>query len=300
MSITEADETVKEYCRKTYIDLYNEYLNAPGSKNSQSWKSAISVTFERAMEKFPNVSPRVLWNVIREEHLKTASGIDNVAIIEKAVAAEQSWKSSSGHAFEELMERLCKKAFEGTDIEIVIQREFTRLLREGKIDNAAKQLKYFEDKSHRDVFDMYALFHTEKDGKQQTLCFGCIQCKTSLRDRITRDIGPSIEAIESGYWSVVVVLDGSQLERAKKTCEFVDIMGTNNAHKKPGWHGMYVFSDNIDNAIRMGGKENRIYSTDYTLKVFKEHALKAKNDWSVPGNLIDINWRIDEDEEYLE
>ena len=44
--------------------------------------------------------------------------------------------------------------------------------------------------------------------EDKKFCFGCVQCKTSIRDRVTRDREPSIHAMESYFWSVVFVLDG--------------------------------------------------------------------------------------------
>jgi len=46
-------------------------------------------------------------------------------------------------------------------------------------------------------------------------CFGCVQSKTSIRDRVTRDREPSLQAMQSFFWSTAVVLDGDFLRLPK-------------------------------------------------------------------------------------
>ena len=135
------------------------------------------------MEKYPSVEPAAIWRGIYEIHVHRKSGIDDAEIIDKVIKADQSWKKSSGHAFEEMVKLLANAALEGTNIEILLQRDLNTLVKAGELANEPRDISWLKEQIASSVFDLYA---TYKDGEKR-FCFGCIQSKTSIRDRVTRD-----------------------------------------------------------------------------------------------------------------
>ena len=120
---------------------------------------------------------------------------------------------------------------------------------------------------------------TREDGK--TFCYGCIQSKTSVRDRVTRDREPSLQAMASYFWSTIIVLDGDFLRLPK----FISMVnGGTTEHPTNGWHGLYVFSEQYS-----GG---RIYPTDLNFKNFKEHAVEAAHYWLTQRQWFDHEWHV--------
>lgn len=206
--------------------------------------------------------------------------MDDAGTITKVIRADQSWKKSSGHAFEEMIQSLATAALSGTGIEILLQRDLNTLIKAGEIANEQRDIDWLKEQIKSSVFDLYSVI-TKEDGRK--FCFGCIQSKTSIRDRVTRDREPSLQAMESYFWSTVVVLDGDFLRLPK----FVSMVnGGTTEYPTNGWHGMYVFSEQYS-----GG---RIYATDLNFKNFKEHAVQAAQYWLTQRQWFDHNWIVTE------
>lgn len=287
----------KEFCseiyEKTYqterIRIQNELLavskkgNISESKlkdmETQAQKEAIKQAMMEAMRKFPTVEAALVWKAVYEIHVHRKSGIDNAETIAKVISADQSWKKSSGHAFEEMIKFLGTVALKNSDIEIILQRDLSTLIKAGEINNEPRDISWLKEQINASIFDLYAIVNV----KEKKYCFGCIQGKTSIRDRVTRDREPSMQAMQSFFWSAVIVLDGDFLKNGK----FVSMVNGGTAeHETNGWHGMYVFSEKYT--------QDRIYATDLNFKNFKEHAEKAAEYWLTQRQWFNNNWRADE------
>ena len=289
---------VKESCRERYNNVYNsekarltqEALSASRSgRLSEEAESKIETAAQKeaiqqatigTMQNFPNVEPADIWKAVYEVHVHRKSGIDDAETIAKVISADQSWKKSSGHAFEEMIKFLASAALEGTGIRIVLQRDLNILIKAGEINNEPRDISWLKEQIRGGVFDLYALV-TREDGK--TFCYGCIQSKTSVRDRVTRDREPSLQAMASYFWSTIIVLDGDFLRLPK----FISMVnGGTTEHPTNGWHGLYVFSEQYS-----GG---RIYPTDLNFKNFKEHAIEAARYWLTQRQWFDHEWHVTE------
>ena len=55
------------------------------------------------MQEYPNTSSTEIWRAVNAAHVFRKSGITDPAIIDAVESASQSWKKSSGHAFEEMI-----------------------------------------------------------------------------------------------------------------------------------------------------------------------------------------------------
>lgn len=244
----------------------------------ESQKSAIKTTMIKALEKFPDIRVSELWSAIYRAHLFRKSGISNLSIINKVISADQSWKKSSGHAFEEMIKEVASLSFHGTDIEFILQRDLNTLIKAGELSNEPRDISWLREQIKSNIFDLFAIITIG----EKKFCFGCIQAKTSIRDRVTRDREPSIHAMQSFFWSVIFVLDGDFLRLPK----FINMVnGNSEEFRENGWHGMYVFSEKTS--------KDRIYPLPLDFEIIKKHALKAAKQWKENRQWLDIGWKAD-------
>jgi len=288
------NESYKNYCidnyKKRYSEIYasleknalkkSKKKDLPGNKadvlNAIAQKKAIKDTTISAIKEYPEIEPAKIWKAIYEAHIHRKSGIDDSGIIENVISADQSWKKSSGHAFEEIISDLGNKALEPEGIEIVLQKDMNLLLKENKISNEDKDKDWLKEQIKASIFDLYAIIDMDNEKK----CFGCIQSKTSIRDRVTRDREPSINAMKAFFWSAVFVFDGDFLKNEK----FISMVnGGSPEFKENGWHGMYVFSNQCN--------KGRIYPTDLNLNNFKQHAAEAARFWLKNRQWFNSEWK---------
>lgn len=250
-----------------------DQLNDEFDREAQ--KSAIRIAITKALRKFPNESVAELWSAIYRAHLFRKSGISDLVTINKVISADQSWKKSSGHAFEEMIKELASLALHGTNVEIVLQRDLNTLIKANELANEPRDISWLKEQIKANIFDLYGIL-TIDDKKY---CFGCVQAKTSIRDRVTRDREPSIHAMQSFFWSIVFVLDGDFLRLPK----FVSMInGGSEEFPENGWHGMYVLSVKETN--------KRIYPLTMDFDIIKSHALQAADEWQKRRQWFDRNW----------
>lgn len=290
-------DNLKTYCESVYAKTYNKVREdllsdiLKGSKNNTvsvsketeidvaAQKEAIKQATLKAMDQYPDIETADIWRAIYEIHVHRKSGIDNAEVIEKVISADQSWKKSSGHAFEEMVKFLGSSALRHNDIEIILQRDLNTLIKAGEIANEPRDISWLKEQIKGSVFDLYAI--VTSNGKK--FCYGCIQSKTSIRDRVTRDREPSMQAMQSFFWSTIIVLDGDFLKLPK----FISMVnGNSKEFPTNGWHAMYVFSKKYTNG--------RIYSTDLDFSNFKDHAVKAANFWLKQRQWFDSTWSAEE------
>lgn len=269
-----------EYAR-SFQELSKEYKgrDLPESKmddfDRESQKSAIRIAITKALREFPDESVAELWSAIYRAHLFRKSGISDLETINKVISADQSWKKSSGHAFEEMVKDLASIALHRTGVEVILQRDLNTLIKVNELANEPRDISWLREQIKANIFDLYCILNI--DGKKY--CFGCVQAKTSIRDRVTRDREPSIHAMESFFWSIVFVLDGGFLRLPK----FVSMInGGSEEFRENGWHGMYVLSAKE--------QRGRIYPLTMDFDIFKSHTLQAAEQWQKRRQWFDRNW----------
>lgn len=241
----------------------------------EAQKSAIRLTITQALRKYPNESVADLWNAIYRAHLFRKSGISDLDTINKVISADQSWKKSSGHAFEEMVKELANLALFKTGVEILLQRDLNTLIKANELANEPRDISWLKEQVKANIFDLYCILY--KGDKKY--CFGCVQAKTSIRDRVTRDREPSLHAMQSFFWSIVFVLDGDFLKLPK----FISMInGGSEEFPTNGWHGMYVLSIKEQN--------KRIYPLTMDFDILKSHALQAAKQWQENRQWFDSTW----------
>lgn len=299
-------DEIFEYCKAMYEKSYKaikaklekETLAASKKKEVSESKQkdiettsqlqAIKLTMLEGRKIFPTQIPQ-LWNGIYKAHLYRKSGISDPEIVAKAIQAEQSWRASSGHAFEEMVKELGSLALAGTNIKYILQKDLNTLLKAKELGNTPTDIAWLEKQVKGSIFDAYVIADTkvlnEDNGEIETkpICFGCIQCKTSIRDRVSRDIVPSREAMDGKFWSIGFVLDGTMFSVPK----YKNMVNGNadSEFKRNGWHGMYVLSSNES--------VDRIYGVDTDFNLIREHTLKAYEAWHKDRMGFGISWRAD-------
>lgn len=288
---------IRDYCGQIYADTYtNERARiehdilensrtgmVPVSKESEieaaSQKEAIKIATIEGIKRFPDAEAAMIWRVVYETHVHRKSGINDTDTISKVISADQSWKKSSGHAFEEMIKILGTAALHDSGVDILLQRDLNTLIRAQELNNEPRDISWLKEQIKASIFDLYAVVHTPDD---KQFCYGCIQSKTSVRDRVTRDREPSMQAMQSFFWSTIIVLDGDFLKMPK----FISMVNGGTAeHVENGWHGMYVFSEQYS--------QDRIYSIDLDFKNFREHAITAANYWLTQRQWFNGQWRAD-------
>lgn len=287
------EEKIFEYSKTRYNEVFNqtrERLDIETIKKSQkntisenkrkdieniAQLEAIKVTMTDGRLLFPNDIP-LLWNSIYKAHLYRKSGISDPEIVANAISAAQSWKAASGHAFEYMTKDIASLSFHGTSIRFILQKDLNILLKAGELSNEVRDISWLKEQVNTDNFDLFAV--CENDSK--TYCFGCIQCKTSIRDRVSRDREISSTAMSAYFWSISVVLDGTYLN-TPKYCTMVN--GGDTPFIDNGWHGMYDLSGShpID----------RIYALDVDFALLRSHAIQAKEAWFKQRQWFDKTWR---------
>ena len=278
-------KTYKEFSRAAYEAAFAKEAESFSSKKKKikaeeveraAQKEAIKAAILDTMKAYPSVEPALIWRGIYEVHVHRKSGLDDKSIIDRVVSADQSWKKSSGHAFEEMVKLLSNAVLEGSGIEVLLQRDLNTIIKAGELANEPRDISWLKEQIKGSVFDLYA---TCMEGGKR-FCFGCIQSKTSIRDRVTRDREPSIGAMRSFFWSVVQVLDGDFLKLPKFKA-MAD--GGTAEYQENGWHGMYVFSDKYTG--------ERIYPIHVDFQRFAVHAKKAAQYWKTQRQWFNADWK---------
>lgn len=299
-------EEIFKFCKDQYTEIYlatkerleKEYISRSRTQKvseqkakdieNESQLEAIKVAMINGRKKYPNQIP-LLWSCIYKAHLYRKSGISDPEIVKNAILAEQSWRASSGHAFEEMVKELGTLALSGTNIKYILQKDLNILLKAKELANQPTEIAWLEKQVAGSIFDAYVIADIsliDEDTNQvvqKPICFGCVQCKTSIRDRVSRDIVPSKEAMESKFWSIGMVLDGTMFNVPK----YKNMVNGNidSEFKRNGWHGIYVLSAEQH--------DDRIYAVDLDFDIIKEHTLKAFNSWHKDRMGFTIEWRAD-------
>jgi len=269
-----------EFCIKRYSEIYMRILAEYG-KYSQTveraaQKQSIRDTAIEALKQYGNIDAERIWQAIYAAHIHRKSGVAEVKIINSVISADNSWKKSSGHAFEEAFEILGNDSLNGTGIKLYLQRDITSLIHSNKLSNEERDIGWLKDQLEVSNFD---LFMTVEENKNEKL-FACVQTKTSIRDRVTRDREPSTYAMQAFFWSIAVVLDGKFLGLPK--FKYM-VNGGSTGFPTNGWHGMYVFSDKFSG--------DRIFPVGTGLKTFSNHAQQAAKAWLTQRQWMDPKWR---------
>jgi hypothetical protein len=257
------NQNLQSLAEVSYNSRFEQHILS-GQNERESQKAAINEAFAYLLSCTEN-SPKDIWSAIYSAHVKRRTGrfIDLTENeITDVISAHQSWIKSSGHAAEDFWKYECNRSLHGTDMITYLQRDVSLLYKNNQLVNAGSQLSMLSHWLESSSFDLYI-------GQQRgtkCLVFGCIQSKTSIRDRVTREREPSNQAMDHKFWSIALVIDGDFL-RLDKFEKMVN--GGTEIYQRCGWHQMYV----LDVAQERG----RIIRLDKEFKNFKSAAAQARD-----------------------
>ena len=277
MKMVMEKENYDSFCIEAYQEEYDICFQKTRDE-AGSQKFAMKQSLVRALKAYPDISPAEIWKSIHIAHMYRKTGMTDIDLIDMIVSADQSWKKSSGHAFEEMLKEYATAALKGTDIEIVLQRDLSKLLKNEELSNEVRDYSWLKEQVKGNIFDLFAI--VARGGKKY--CFSCIQAKTSVRDRVTRDREPSVHAMEAFFWSVIFLLDEDFMKMPKF---FHMVNGGSPEFPGNGWHGMYVFSKKH--------YKDRIYSIDIDFQQFRKHAVQAADYWLTQRQWFNPAWRAE-------
>jgi hypothetical protein len=275
----------KRFCKEEYIELYEKSsldavdMNNEDDRRRFAQKKAIKETAINAFKKFPNIEPNKIWKNIYASHVNRKTGISDETIIKDVISADSSWRKSSGHAFEEIIKEIGNKHFSSHGIKILLQKDLNLELNNENVLNEPRDIIWLKQKVSGNIFDLYLTIEEESKLK----VFGCLQTKTSIRERVARDREPSMDAMKNNFLSIAIVLDGEFLRMQK----FINMVNGNSAeYVSNGWHYMYVITnENIDN--------DRIRSIDTEMQKFINDCIKGAHSWETQRQWLDNQWIAD-------
>ena len=286
------DMDYKVFCRDLYRKTWErEFLLECRGRNSDSafqmarlsaQRKAIDRVLVEALLKYsPEVSERDIWKEIAITHKINVAELDDfgipaenqAAVIERVLSAHQSWIKSSGHSFERYISNIRSEELERNEIRFILQSELTSMIRANQLDNTQEDIEGLS--SWGKDFDLYAIQTIHGD----VHVFGCIQSKTSIRDRVGRDVTFSHNAMDGLFWSVAVTLDGNFLNMP----EFIHMVNGGASYRSNGWHGMYAMSG-------IEGTRGRIFKVNDTMDLFIQHAISAARQFIADRRCLNETW----------
>lgn len=245
-------------------------------------RRAIDKTFVEALINYsPDISEEEIWSAIGLTHKLNVADLGRFGIDESiqeevfstCLSAHQSWIKSSGHSFERYISSIENELLKKNEIRFVLQSEMTDMVKKHKLNNTEEDIvglgAWGKD------FDLYAIQTVHGEDH----VFGCIQSKTSIRDRVGRDVTFSHNAMEGLFWSVAVTLDGAFLNMP----EFIHMVNGGGSYQQNGWHGMYAISG-------IGGNNGRIYKVDDSMTLFANHAISAAKQFIKDRRQLNNQW----------
>lgn len=291
----ESSKDYKQFISDLYVKTYNDefLIEIQGRDSSSSQQRARLLAQRKAIDKVlvdsllkysPDVSESDIWKQIGITHKVNVAELDDfglpkdvqASVVERCLSAHQSWIKSSGHSFERYISNINNELLKKNEIRFILQSELTSMIKEHGLTNTAEDIEGL--KSWGKDFDLYAIQSVHGD----VHVFGCIQSKTSIRDRVGRDVTFSNNAMDGLFWSAAVTLDGAFLNMP----EFIHMVNGGASYRSNGWHGMYAMSG-------IESSNGRIYKVDDTMELFIKHAVAAAKQFITDRRLLNRSWKAD-------
>ena len=287
------NQDYKEFCKEIYMQTYEAtYPIELGDRTSDAAKQSARLSAQRkAIDKAlvegllrfsPDISESEIWEAIGITHKINVANLGdfNIAeehqesVIKRSLSAHQSWIKSSGHSFERYISNIDSNDLQRNEVRFILQSELTKMIKENRLANTTEDIAGLS--SWGKDFDLYAIqsIHGE------THVFGCIQSKTSIRDRVGRDVTFSRNAMDGLFWSAAVTLDGAFLNMP----EFIHMVNGGGSYSLNGWHGMYAMSG-------IQESNERIYKVDDSLNLFVDHAIAAARQFISDRRMLNHEWK---------
>lgn len=280
------DLYLKTYDREFLIEIQDkDSVSARQAARLAAQRKAIDKVLVESLLKYsPEIPEKDIWKQIGITHKINVAELDDfgiskeeqASVVERCLSAHQSWIKASGHSFERYISNINNELLQKNEIRFILQSELTSMIKDKLLTNTPEDIAGL--KSWGKDFDLYAIQSVHGD----IHVFGCIQSKTSIRDRVGRDVTFSNNAMDGLFWSAAVTLDGAFLNMP----EFIHMVNGGASYRTNGWHGMYAMSG-IDSS------NGRIYKVDDTMQKFISHAVAAAKQFISDRRLLNRQWKAD-------
>lgn len=299
--------TIQEATEEYKVVLDEKIKNLKGKvtpkKVATSRTQTIFQTFENLISRYPYAQPGHVWRIVAKAHVASyleaqniagkagSLGIDeeiitellfNDSIISTFESAQQSWKRSSGIAWENFFQDSFKPGKD--EVNVVSSSSMGKLLKGGHINRITgeptplhvfdnQEKKYFLNLLASKDFDLFILYYNSHLDSWRL--FGLIQCKTSIRDRVKINSQTSVNAMNNRLWSILLALDPDEF-----------LKGQYYEMAKTDWHGVYLL-DNIDRV------DGNIYrgQLDNIQNLINDHANQVISTLTVRPEVLNEIWR---------
>lgn len=281
-----------DYCEERYMKAWNLVtanidVNISDNKKTdirrEAQKNAIDKAFVECMTQFPEMEEEVLWSLISLAHKLNIAHLEEFEldrmqrfeVYSRCISAHQSWNKASGHSFERYISKISTPLMEENEVRFMLKSDVLKLIKANKIHNHEEDINLI--KEWNDNFDLYAV--QTNHGKPHI--FGCIQVKTSIRDRVGRDDQFSKNAMEKNFWVAEAVLNGDFFNMPKY---YAMVNGGSVTYPENNWHGVYVMA-----GIESSG---RIYRDD-SFEIMAKHAVEAADCFGVNRSKLTRDWKAE-------
>lgn len=287
--IVQDNPNMYDYCKEKYMEQWNEIaINIDNCTQSQrdslrraAQRRAIDTAFVQSLLHFPDADQDLIWGLISTAHKLNLAhledyGLDQATrliVYDRCISAHQSWNKSSGHSFERYIAGIENAEMEHNEIQFLLKSDLFDLIRQNRITNTDQDINLLTEWAEN--FDLYAVQSIHGDMH----VFGCIQVKTSIRDRVGRDDQFSKLAMESHFWVAEAVLNGDFFNLPKY---YAMVNGGSITYPENNWHGVYVMT-----GVESDG---RIYQTDPSFNIMARHAVIAARQFIVDRTQLVRSW----------
>lgn len=289
------NQEIYDYCEKVYLDAWNSInIKTDDSMSEQkrqdirreAQRDAIDKALVSCLAKYADrddISEDLLWSLISAAHKYNLAHLQDFGLsreeameaYDRCISAHQSWNKASGHSFERYISNVSTQEMRDNEVEFLLEKDILIRIKKEKLSNTQSDIDRL--KKWAENFDLYAVQTNHK----KTHVFGCIQIKTSIRDRVGRDDQFSKLAMDANFWVAEAVLNGSFFKLPKY---YAMVNGGSATYPTNNWNGVYVMSG-------INKTDGRIYRDDDTFSLMGNHAVQAAELFSVDRKKLTRDWK---------
>jgi hypothetical protein len=287
-------QEVYDYCEHVYLDVWKAICGQDYGAFSQQKKEstrreaqrdAIDKAFVSCLVKYadnPDITEDLSWSLISAAYKYNLAHLQDFGLTreqameayDRCISAHQSWNKASGHSFERYLSKISTPEMKKYEIEFLLKKDILRKIKNHELVNSPEDLDHIREWAEN--FDLYAV----QTNHNEMHIFGCIQTKTSIRDRVGRDDHFSTLAMDANFWVAEAVLNGSFFNLPKY---YAMVNGGSVTYPTNNWHGVYAMAG-IET-------EGRIYKDDDSFSLMGDHAVQAALLFSVNRKEITRDWK---------
>lgn len=224
-------EQVRNIFNEECKELINDYTTAE-----------LNMIVSRTLE-IDGVTNKVALSAIEIIAKECVSGL-SIEQINAAKKADQKWLNMSGNAYEVIAQKEINEKLLFSNARVLNPLELRKALKENKVINSEKDLQLINKWLSGRTFDLFIANLTPKGLN----VFSVVQCKKSIRERVSRDREPSMLAMRNGFWSILLSLSDDGLGKKEDT-KAREMFNGGKHFRGKGWSSAYVENVEVECGI---------------------------------------------------